>query len=222
MPGPLFTKVIKPPYVRMRTAAANAVFDKRYGIDTDGSLTAADLRLLDPDSRGYAPAYLSTLPRILPHRQVDCDDVFVDIGSGKGRVVLQAALRYPFRRVYGVELAPELHEIALRNLEAIRDRLRCRDVRLVCGDALQFPIPDDASVFFFANPFVGELFGKVVDRLVESLEANPRRMRIVYVNPHEETTLLRTGRFRQVRQLRGWRPNPEWSRSNCVRLYDTT
>src|SRR5690348_5765790 len=74
----VFVRVVKPSYVRVRTALASVLFDKRYGIDTEGSISEAELGLPSPDSRSYAPAYVLTLPRILPRREVGPDDVLVD------------------------------------------------------------------------------------------------------------------------------------------------
>lgn len=41
--------------------------------------------------------------------------MFLDLGSGKGRMVLSAA-RFPFRRIIGVELSNDLTAIARRNV----------------------------------------------------------------------------------------------------------
>jgi hypothetical protein len=220
MSNALFDRVLRPRYIGTRQFLANALFDGRYHIETDGEVSCAELGLSDPRSVRYRPAGVTSLRRILSPREVSDDDVFIDFGSGKGRVVLQAALYYRFRRVYGVELSEGVHEIAVRNLEICRDRLRCRDVRLIRADAVEFEIPDDVTVAFFYNPFVGELFETVVARLLASVDRNPRRLRIVYGNPVEEDALLRTGRVKPVRILRGWRPGREWSRSNSFRLYE--
>ena len=218
----LFTKVVKPPYVRARRALEYALFDRRFDVDTDGFVTLAELGVAEADCNDYKPAKYLSLRRILPPREVTDEDVFIDFGSGKGRVVLQAAFSYPFRRVYGVELAEELHRIALHNVEVNRDRLRCRDVRLTLSDVLDYEIPDDVTVAFFYNPFGGEVFETVIRRLLDSVDRHPRPLRVVYGNPREEEMLLRTGRFRQIRALRGWRPGRDWSRSNSYRLYAVT
>ena len=216
----LFEKVVKPPYVGARHFLANAAFDRRYHVETAGEVGLTELGLTDPRSTPYQPAGVTRLRRILPPGEVSSDDVFIDFGSGKGRAVLQAALHYPFRRVYGVELSEPVFEIAQRNLSVCRDRLRCPDVRLISADATSFDIPDDVTVALFANPFGGELFETVVARLLESVDRRPRRLRIVYGNPVEEAALMRTGRVRPIRTLRGWRPGKEWSRSNSYRLYE--
>jgi hypothetical protein len=92
-------------------------------------------------------------------------------------------------------------------------------VEIVTADVLDWPIPDDLSVAYFYNPFVGEIFHTVVTRLIESFDRHPRRLRILYVNPREHQYLLSTGRIRPVRHLRGWRPGKEWSRSHSAWLY---
>lgn len=93
-------------------------------------------------------------------------------------------------------------------------------MRLVHSDVLDFDDPDDVTVAFFYNPFVGDLFEAVVARLVQSVDRCPRPLRIVYGNPTEEAARLRIGSVRTVRTLRGWRPGREWSRSNSYRLYE--
>jgi hypothetical protein len=81
------------------------------------------------------------------------DKVFVDIGSGTGRLVLSAAALHPgLRLCRGVELLPTIHEQAVKNLEACRvagegashalDSLPLAPVELVCGSM------DDPYVYF--------------------------------------------------------------------------
>ncbi len=222
MIGFAFEKIVEPPYAGARRFLGNALFDRRYHVETDGEVSCADLDISDPRSVRYMPARVTSLRRILPPREVSDDDVLIDFGSGKGRVVLQAALYYRFRRVYGVELSERLHEIALHNLDVCQDRLRCHDVRLIRANAADFRIPDDVTVAFFYNPFTGDLFETVIKRLLESVDRRPRRLRLVYGNPVEEAALLRTGRVRLIRTVRGWRPSREWARSNSYRLYEVT
>jgi len=75
------------------------------------------------------------------------------------------------------------------------------------------------TVVFFDNPFVGEIFATVVDRLLASVDRAPRPVRIIYFNPAEHERLLATGRIRLVRRLSGLRPGREWARSNATYVY---
>jgi predicted RNA methylase len=79
--------------------------------------------------------------------------VFVDVGSGAGRVVLMAS-EYPFKAVIGIELSPELHAVAQANLRSFpAARRRAWDTRLVCGDATTYSLPPDPVLLYLYNPF---------------------------------------------------------------------
>lgn len=216
------TKFAKPPYVWVRKTLAATLFDRRLGVDTEGTVCLSGLDGSDSDAGRYRPTGLFSLRRILPRSEVSDRDVLVDFGSGKGRVVLQAALYYPLQTVYGVELSEALHEVAQRNVRQVSHRLRCSDVRLECTDARNFEIPEDTTIAFFYNPFATEVFTRVFERLLRSIDRNPRPFRIIYGNPVDEAVLLRSGRVRLIRELRGHRPSRDWSRSNSYRLYEVS
>lgn len=175
----------------MRPAAAR-LLDLIRGIETSARVSAEQLGFLGTERINYRPTGWRSLKPVFRRVPTSADDVFIDFGSGKGRVVLEAA-RHPFRRVIGVEVSPQLHEIAKRNLQRSRQRRRCRTIELVNSDALECPVPDDVTVAYFFNPFRGRTFETVTRRLAESVERNPRRLTIVYMNPLEEQTLLKAG-----------------------------
>ncbi|GAC1439833.1 MAG: class I SAM-dependent methyltransferase [Solirubrobacteraceae bacterium] len=215
----LFTKTVRPVYRFARRFIVETVAERLAGIRTEGRIPPEELFEDSAHRSRYEPSGWLALRRILKRNEVSATDVFVDFGSGMGRVVFQAAWKYPFRRVIGVELSEPLNEIARRNIERNRSRLRCADVQIVQADVLDYDVPEDATVAYFNNPFLGPIFQAAVDKLVESLERAPRRMRVIYSNPIEEQMLLDAG-FRQVRALRGMRPGADWSRSNSVRMYE--
>lgn len=122
------------------------------------------------------------LRRVLARSAISSDDVFVDLGSGKGRVLLVAA-KYPFRRVVGVELSERLHRASQANVDRKRAAMACGEVELVNCDALEYAVPDDATVFYMYNPFKGHVFDTVIDRIRRSVEEKPRSVTLVYTNP---------------------------------------
>ena len=107
-------------------------FDHRYGVDTDGLIYA------DAAAEGHAGArhnagYYATAPSLF-HGAMELwratltgtgyareDYALVDIGCGKGRVLMMAAA-YPFREMVGVELNPALARVARKNLKKFRRR----------------------------------------------------------------------------------------------------
>ena len=110
-------------------------------------------------------------------------NVFVDLGSGKGRVLLLAS-QLPFCRVEGVEFARELHDVASRNLiEWTRLGGRSDRIRAHHGDAAEYRIPDEPCVFFLYNPFGDPVLSRVLDNIEASYVKRPRVMYFVYVNP---------------------------------------
>jgi SAM-dependent methyltransferase len=148
------------------------------------------------------------------------EDVFIDVGSGMGRAVFLAARNYRFKRVIGVELSEVLNGVARANIDRNRERLRCPDIELFTTDVLDYEVPDDVTVAFFNNPFVGAVFTVAIDKLLASVDRRSRRVRLIYCNPVEHDQLMTRGRFRPVRKLPGLRPGREWSRSNATRMYD--
>jgi SAM-dependent methyltransferase len=179
-------------------------FDDRHGTDTTTALTPVEANI-PPARRRDATMYLPTAEHdleamltLLPWpRALIAHASFVDLGSGKGRVVLLAAERR-WREVVGVELSPVLHEIARRNL-AIRGTL-ASPVRLVHGDALGFEPPSGPLVVYLYHPFREAIAAQVIDRLCASLAARPRPAAIVYGHPtvqapYEPSVFARGGVF---------------------------
>ena len=195
------------------------LIDRWRGIETSRDVDLGALGLGDPDRVRYEPSGWLDLRRVLGAKDVDADDVFIDLGSGKGRVVLAAA-RYRFARVVGVELSPQLSVVAVRNVEACRHRLRCRDVRLETADLAGYRIPDDVTVVYIYNAFKGELFAAVMDELIASVDRRPRGLRLIYRTALEHDRLMATGRFRLVRVARGLGPGRRWSQKMAIRVYE--
>ena len=190
------------------------LFERRYGVRTSGNLI---LDRHDAENICYTPMNWRQLRWALPANSVTNQDVFLDVGSGKGRAVLVAAIDYPFARVIGVELIKELHEIAERNLVAATRRLRSAKVELICADLRAYQIPDDVTVIYMNNPVRGPIFERVLSGLSESMKRSPRRMRLIYYNPLEEDALLATGEWRKVRTImpRGRKANWPYG-TTCV------
>ncbi len=193
-------------------------YERRLGTSTDGSHSLEELNLDATDRVRYEPSSWRILRRILDPEDVDASDVFLDLGCGKGRVVLQAAMEYGFGRVLGVELAPELCAIAQANLGKTKAKLRCLDVQLFCADARYFSVPDDVSVVFMYNPFGGQVMRGALDQVAASLERRPRRLRLIYFHPKHKGELRATQRFEIVRRRRVVAPMQ--LRSTSLHLYE--
>jgi hypothetical protein len=60
------------------------------------------------------------------------DFTFIDLGSGKGRVLLMAS-DYPFKRIIGVEFMPELQRVAQENIRKYAERCTGAHTDESCG-----------------------------------------------------------------------------------------
>jgi SAM-dependent methyltransferase len=186
---------------RLRTTIEKLPIMRGYE-ETNGRVSMASLGLGHPDRVNYSASPWWTLRWLLRRSDVRPSDVFLEYGCGKGRVVLDAARRYRFKRVVGVELAPKLTMVARELVERERSHLRCGDVTIETTDATTFRVPDDVTHVYFYNPFGGAIFERVCENLLASLDRAPRGMRIIYLNPVEEKMLLSTGRFRRISEAR--------------------
>jgi hypothetical protein len=193
------------------------LFFERGLEETNGIVAADQLGFDHPEHMRYEASSWTWLRRALRRRKVKSDDVFVDFGSGKGRVVWQAA-QYRFARVVGVEISPQLNDVARRNIEGGRKRLKCGDVELVTADATEFEVPDDMTVAYFYSPFEGDVFRQVLRNIVESVDRRPRKVTMIYANPVLADEVEAVGRFELVDVIKGLRPDTD--DSSWVNLYE--
>jgi SAM-dependent methyltransferase len=215
-----FDRRIRPRYRHAKSYVERWSVDWRRGIDTAHVVFLSDLGYSYHEQVTYEASGWHELTRALPPAETGPQDVFVDIGSGMGRVVFEAASEYPFRRVIGVELMEELHRVAVGNIERNRARLHVDDVELLCEDASVWPLPADVSVVYMCNPVLGARFGRLLGHIVSSLEQHPRRMRIVYRAPVEHAQLMATGRFELRRVVPTPFPRRLWTRAQ-TNVYET-
>lgn len=168
---------------QIRRTAANTM-DRFHGIETVGNVGLDELGVDLRNRVHYAPsgwAALTPVAKVVPFTP---EDTFVDFGSGKGRVVLMAARKYPLKRVIGVEISDDLNEIARRNVAHNLHRLACRSVDIVTSDALSFQIPADMTIAYFYSPFFGDVFRGVVDNIGASAAARAsKRLSLVLLRP---------------------------------------
>ena len=156
----------------------NRYWEKRFGADTGGwvAVALADGMLYE------ATPYL-LIEDLLCYLDLQADDVFLDLGCGKGRVTCMAA-RTAVGRVVGLEQDDAFLDQARKNLSAIDD-VRAT-VEFHHGLAQDFHF-DSTTVVFLFNPFGADTLRDVLLLLEQSLQRNPRRLRIVYVHPvHEQ------------------------------------
>jgi SAM-dependent methyltransferase len=159
-------------------------WDLIHGVDTCGEIPLIGLdfhsknKTAGLEYHSHHPAIIRLGLLGLP---VQCKDyTFIDVGCGKGRVLLIAS-EFPFRRIIGLEFAPSLAEIAKRNLRSYRSRRqRCSNIEVVTGDALEYELPPEPQVLYFYSPFAPNILDQIVQRTEDSFQRSPRDLVVLF------------------------------------------
>ena len=170
-------------------------FDRTRHVSTSGAVTLKALSLAGDHKQGlmYLPARAATVRlalRNLPITQHQ-NYTFVDLGSGKGRMLFLAA-EYPFRKIEGVEFAMELHSEAQQNIARYRNRKkRCLKIESVNLDATDYIFPHENLVIALFNPFGPEVMQRVLGHIQESVVDCPRDVLMMMLFPELATVVDR-------------------------------
>jgi SAM-dependent methyltransferase len=189
---------------RRRQRYGDVDYDWDFRVDTTGATVGWRDRLIGMFNSPYQPTepalfheMLASLINASP--RIDLREfTFIDIGSGKGRALLMAA-DYPFRRILGIELLPELHRVARENIAKYKsDSQKCFAIDCLLADASEFTFPPEPTVLYLFNPLPESGLAKMIGNLKRSLRKQPRAVYVVYHNPLLERVLTRNAAFRRI------------------------
>jgi len=151
-----------------------------------------------PHGIRYEPTRARPFRAVMRAAAIPPRGTFVDIGSGKGRVLILAA-EYGFTRLTGVDYSPSLCAIARENVAAVQRRRGWNvDVHIHAVDAADYRFEPDDRVLFLFNPFDDTVLRRVLDNLRESLARHPRTLWLVYHRPEWRNLLDESGLFGRV------------------------
>ena len=192
----------------MRTPPPPPRSDRELGIHTHRAEQLAGLDIRSENrvhGNRYEPTPFGVLDDVLCGLGLEYPRYdFVDLGSGKGRVLAVAAT-YPFRSVTGVEFSTELHLAAVTNLEQLDPRhRRCRSVRSLHGDAATFVFAARPLVLFMFNPFTAPVLARVLTNLERTHGAGEHPVYVLYYMPVHQALLDRTPWLRPHSAARDW------------------
>jgi SAM-dependent methyltransferase len=169
---------------RKRQRFGDIDYDWAHRVNTTSANVSCRSRLIGLFTSSYQPIEPEIFREMLDALAIDLRGfTFVDVGSGKGRALLMAS-EYPFQRIIGIELLPELNRIAQQNIQHFASPTqRCTAIEAICRDASKFDFPDDPLVVFLFHPLTEAAFRKVIENLATSLRRHPRAVRLIYANP---------------------------------------
>ncbi len=197
-------------------AVADVLFDWRYGTDTRRWVERDKIRTDSSnraDTQPYKPTRGRPLLTLVRKLGVPRGSNFVDIGAGKGRVVMIAA-QCDFAKVIGVEFSGELCRIARDNIRKYGGKKRgLAPMEIVEADATRHQFGEQDRVIFMYNPFHERVMSAFIANLKGSLDAKPRPLWLIYNDPLYDAIISRAGIFR--------RQEDHWIGGTHFRVYAT-
>lgn len=72
-------------------------------------------------------------------------------------------MKYPFFKLDGIELVPEISQIAIRNFRM----LKTKRVKIFNINCIEFDKYSDYNYFYLFSPFPCNIFNKLLDKILE-------------------------------------------------------
>lgn len=160
-------------------------FDEKYNIDT-----SHPIELAADNSGEYRPGYIpnenkfpgssgfqNTPLEIIDHftdflkKYPEIEDyTFIDIGSGKGKVIFyNCIIDAPYKKYIGIEIDNEFNDIAINNLKTININIT-KDIKFIESDICDYVIPDSPCIYYFYYPFNKSIFDIFINKNIEKMK----------------------------------------------------
>jgi len=114
-------------------------------------------------------------------------DELVDFGCGKGRVSF--FLHHKFQlSTTGIEVNGQLFQEVLENQARYMEKGKknAHSVRFECCLAEEYEVEAGQNIFYFFNPFSIQIFIKVINNILRSVEKHPRNVDLILYYPTTE------------------------------------
>jgi SAM-dependent methyltransferase len=196
-------------------------YDIVHGVDTSGQVPFGELKLgvtVAVAGRGYGATSPQFLRAAIRSLKISCREfTFVDLGSGKGRMLLVAS-EFEFKRIIGVDIASDLNLIARNNIGSCLGLGTTRSsIEVMCEDAGIFQFPEDPLVIFMFNPFPAAVLSHVMHNLETSIRHAPRETFVIYRKPLCAEVIESSRLFLPVTTRKSW-----LTPDNSLAIYRTT
>ena len=177
--------------------------DRRYGGYCGGTIKPPEYDRLDANAVESSDYTQLEMLFDLNDLRIAPDDVLVDVGCGKGRVLNFWLQRGHRNRMVGLELNEDVAAHARERLKAFPN------VTIVAGDALQ-NLPADGTFFYVYNPFGASVMTRFAERLQEHVASkgaariiynNCRHIEVFEADPRWQVEFLNVG-WRRIRAAR--------------------
>jgi len=144
----------------------------------------------------YADSGGLEFDRIMANFGITSDDAIVDFGCGKGGILISLS-KYPFAKITGIEIMPDLVAIAKENIR----KLNLRNVDIECCDAAAFKLLHEYNYFYFFDPFPCVVMQDVLSNIEKSISEHPRKLTIIYLNPSCHAVIESSSIFSKTKEM---------------------
>lgn len=128
----------------------------------------------------YEPTPYKGLEQLFLHYKLKGSDRLVDFGCGKGRLPL--FVNYLFHTsVVGVEMDRRFYEVAVKNRTRYISKTKRNGNQIIFHHCLaeDYPINSADNRFYFFNPFSVQIFMKVINNILHSVEKTERNIELI-------------------------------------------
>lgn len=170
------------------------LFARLHRLDFEGTIGREQLGLSTTSSFGTRHGYDASnsyvfrrLIRAFLQLDVNNIDLFIDIGSSKGKTAIYAEKFFNFNEVIGLELSETLLKTSIINAKGAG----CRNVRFVLKDATEWHLPKKASAIYIFHSFDGTILKRFVENNLKVI--SDYSCYILYNNHHHSDVLIELG-----------------------------
>ena len=140
--------------------------------------------VLEIKDSAVAPTHPEVLAESLWHLHLNTSSYLADIGCGDARVLIQAVKQYGIDRAIGIEIDPNIADVARHNIAS--EGLSSR-ITIVTGDATKWKLPEDVTAVY------AYLYPDLLEQLKPMIESAPKA-----VTPFHEVAGLEMKQFGDV------------------------
>jgi len=160
------------------------LFDKKLHIHTVGIQPVSEATAYY--HRYEASPYVA-LEQLFTHYRLKKTDRLIDFGCGKGRLNIYTYDRFKNDGV-GIEMNEKYYQQAIHNLLSYskKDENILNRITFMHSLAETYEMTEKDNYFYFFNPFSVEIFRKVINNLLYSLEQHMREVKIILYYPDDE------------------------------------
>ena len=146
-----------------------------YQAETSALLSHADGQKTITETNGEV--LFPSVAKLLSLLSLKDEDKFLDLGSGRGRLVAQVFLTSPVSQAIGIEVVLSLHQQA----EAVANRIcqdvsrfdgRGRQITFILGDFFECDFPDASVVFINSTCFSQSMLYRLSVRLDQHIKVH--------------------------------------------------